>query len=209
MTDPDSTLGLILDGGLARRMGGVDKGLIWLGGKRMLGHVIERMRPQCEALALSANGDPARFADFGLAVLADDPQSFAGPLAGLLAGLELAAGYVLPRLTHVATIPADTPFLPLDFIARLHRARRDKGAEVAVASSGGRLHWVAALWPVSIAADLRRALVDDGLRKVQSFSSSFRLAFVDWPSEPIDPFFNINTPEDLTLAEKILERRAE
>ena len=123
MTDKDSTLGLILDGGLARRMGGADKGLVALGGKPMLMHVVERLGPQCGALALSANGDPERFAGLGLAVLADDPPGFLGPLAGILAGLDACLARV-PRLTHVASLPADTPFAPLDFVGRLHAVRR-------------------------------------------------------------------------------------
>ncbi len=203
-TDRDATLGLILDGGRARRMGGADKGLIALAGRPMLARVIERLRPQCGALALSASGDPARFASFGLPVLADDPPGFAGPLAGILAGLESCAQSAPPRLAYVASLAADAPFAPADFVARLHAARRAAEAEIAVAASGGRTHHIAALWPVALAAELRRALRSEGLRKVESFAARFRLASAEWPSEPIDPFFNVNTPEDLALAEALL-----
>ncbi len=201
--DRGATLGLILDGGLARRMGGVDKGLVMLAGRPMLMHVIERLRPQCAELAISANGDPARFTPFGLAVVADDPQDFSGPLAGVLAGLELCARST-PRMSHVATLPADTPFAPKDFVARLHEARRAAGSAIAVAASGGRAHHVAALWPAELAAELRRAVSGEGLRKVESFLARCSVAVVDWPCEPVDPFFNVNTAEDLARAEAIL-----
>jgi molybdopterin-guanine dinucleotide biosynthesis protein A len=204
MTDKELTLGLILDGGLARRMGGADKGLVVLAGRPMLARVIERIRPQCAALALSANGDPARFASFGLPVLADDPPDFAGPLAGILAGLEFCARCAARHMTHVASLPADAPFAPIDFVARLHEARRAAGAEIAVAESGGRTHYVAALWPVALAAPLRRALEAEALRRVEGFAARFGLAPAEWPSEPFDPFFNVNAPEDLALAETML-----
>ena len=198
----DSTLGLILDGGLARRMGGADKGLVALAGRPMLAHVIGRLRPQCAELAISANGDPARFARFGLPVFADDPPDFSGPLAGVLAGLDFCAR--APGMAHLATVPADAPFAPKDFVARLHEARRASGAVIAVAASGGRVHHVAAVWPVALAAELRRALADESLRKVESFAERFSVAVVDWPCEPADPFFNVNTSEDLARAEALI-----
>ena len=157
------------------------------------------------ALAISANGDPARFAGFGLPVLADDPPDFAGPLAGVLAGLEYCARR-RRNLAHVATLPADTPFAPDDLVARLHEARRASGATIAVAASGGRTHHVAALWPVALAADLRRALVEEGLRKVEDFAARFPLALAEWPATPVDPFFNVNSPEDLARAEALCRR---
>ncbi len=201
--DRDATLGLVLDGGLARRMGGVDKGLVMLAGRPMLMHVIERLRPQCGALAISANGDPARLAPFGLTVVADDPPDFSGPLAGVLAGLEHCARRA-PQMTHVATLPADAPFAPENFVARLHGARRGSGAAIAVGASGGRVHHVAALWPADLAAELRRALAGEGLRKVESFAQRFSVALVEWPCESVDPFFNVNTAEDLARAEALI-----
>ena len=203
MTDKDFTLGLILDGGLARRMGGVDKGLVPLAGRPMLAHAIDRLRPQVAALALSANGGQAPFEAFGLPVVPDCPPGSAGPLAGVIAGLEHCTRSSAD-LTHAASLPVDTPFAPADFVARLHEARRASGAEVAVAVSGGRAHHVAALWPVALAGDLRRALVKEGVRKVESVLQRFRVALVEWPDAPFDPFFNVNRPEDLARAESIL-----
>ena len=203
MTDRDQTLGLVLNGGLARRLGGVDKGLVLITGQPMIARAIERLRPQCGALAISANGDPSRFAGFGLPVLADDPPEFAGPLAGVLAGLEHCAR-AAPPITHVATLPANSPFAPHDFVAKLHEARRAAGAAIAVAASGGRRHHVAALWPVALAAELRRALVQEGLRKVEDFEARFSVAAAEWPTEPVDPFFNVNTVQDLARAEALL-----
>jgi len=203
MTDSDLTLGLILDGGRGRRMGGADKGLVPLAGRPMLTYGVDRLRPQCAALAISANGDPARFSAFELPVLPDDPPDFSGPLAGIVAGLDHCARNA-PRLVYAASLAADTPFAPGDFVARLHEARRRSGAEIAVAASGGRAHHVAALWPVALADELRRALVDERLSKVESVLRRFRVAMVDWPATRFDPFFNVNTPEDLARAEALL-----
>jgi len=202
VADPDQTLGLVLNGGVARRLGRVDKGLVLIAGRPMIARAIERLRPQCEALAISANGDPARFAGFGLPVLADDPQNFAGPLAGVLAGLEHCVR-AAPAMTHIATLPADAPFAPHDFVAKLHAARRAAGTAIAVAASGGRRHHAAALWPVALAAELRRVLAQEGLRKVEAFAARFSVAAAEWPSEPVDPFFNVNSPEDLARAEAL------
>jgi len=198
------TLGLILAGGQARRMGGGDKALLPLGGQTLLARVIERLGPQCSALALSANGDPGRFAEFALPVLSDERPDFSGPLAGLLAGLDYAQ--TTADIADVVTMAADTPFLPLDLVMRLRGARAAAGSEIAVARSGGREHHLAALWPVSIAGALRRALFDEGLRKVGVFASRYRLIHADWAIEPLDPFFNVNTPEDLLRAESLLQR---
>ena len=203
MTERDSTLGLVLNGGLARRLGGADKGLVLIAGRPMIARAIERLRPQCGALAISANGDAARFAGFGLPVLADDPPEFAGPLAGVLAGLEHCAR-AAPPITHVATLPADAPFAPHDFVAKLHEARRVAGTAIAVAASGGRRHNVAALWSVALAPELRLALVQEGLRKVEDFEARFSVATAEWTSEPVDPFFNVNTVQDLARAEALL-----
>jgi len=201
--DAGSTLGLVLNGGLGRRLGGVDKGLLPLAGRPMIARAIERLRPQCGALAISANGDPARFAAFGLPILADDPADSAGPLAGVLAGLEHCAR-AAPSITHVATLPADAPFAPHDFVARLHQARRASGAAIAVAASAGRRHHVAALWPAALAAELRRALTQEGLRKVEDFAARSSVAVAEWSCEPVDPFFNVNTADDRAHAEALI-----
>ena len=189
--------GLILAGGLSRRMGGGDKALRPLGGEPMLERVIRGLAPQCAGLALNANGDAARFAAFGLPVVADGVEGFLGPLAGVLAGLE----WVAREAECVVTLAADTPFAPPDLVARLVEARRAAGADIAVAGSGGRRHHVVALWPVALAGALRRALVEEGVRKVESFVDRFKVAEAEWPAAPFDPFFNVNTPEDLAAAE--------
>jgi molybdopterin-guanine dinucleotide biosynthesis protein A len=201
--DRAATLGVILGGGRARRMGGADKGLMTLAGVPMIAHAIDRLRPQVAALAISANGDLARFERFGLPVVADDPPEFAGPLAGVLAALDFCARSA-PGLTHVASLPGDTPFAPEDFVARLHATRRAAKADIAVAASGGRTHHAAALWPLAIAEDLRCALRQEGMRKVESFATRYALATADWPDQPLDPFSNVNTPEDLARAEAAL-----
>ena len=203
MTDRPRILGLILAGGLSRRMGGGDKALLPLAGRPMLAHGIARLAPQCAGLILSANHEPARFASFGLPVVADDPPEFAGPLAGVLAGLEYCAARA-PGLTHVASLAADTPFAPADFVARLADAV-EAGAEIAVAASGCRTHHVAALWPVALEGDLRRALAS-GERGVGRFIGGYRVSAVEWPADPINPFFNVNTPDDLARAEAFLGR---
>lgn len=195
--------GLILAGGLARRMGGGDKALIDVGGKPLLAHVIARLAPQVAGLALSANGDMARFASFGLPVVADDVPGFAGPLAGVLAGLDWLARE-RPDATHAVSVAGDTPFLPSDLVARLSAARVAAKARLACAASGGRRHPVIALWPVDLRFDLRRALVEEDIRKIEWFMRRHAVAMVDWPSAPFDPFFNINAPEDLAAAERLL-----
>jgi molybdopterin-guanine dinucleotide biosynthesis protein A len=129
---PNNTLGLILAGGLARRMGGGDKPLTRIGGVTILSRVLERLKPQCSRVVLNANGDPARFADTGLPVIPDDVPDFAGPLAGILAGLDWAAVHA-PEVAYVASVPGDCPFLPRDLVARLHQARAASGQPLACA----------------------------------------------------------------------------
>jgi molybdenum cofactor guanylyltransferase len=195
------TLGIILAGGQARRLGGADKGLVEIGAEPILAHLIRRLAPQCDALALNANGDPARFARFGLPVVADSAAGFLGPLAGVLAGLDQAATIDAEEGFDVVSVPADTPFIPGDLVTRLRQAREDLGAEIAVAASGDRIHHAIALWPVSLRADLRRALLEQDLRKVSDFIGRYRNCVVDWPTTPVDPFFNVNRPEDIAAAE--------
>jgi len=189
---------VILAGGLARRMGGGDKCLLPLGGRPILAHVIARLRPQVAALALNAGGDATRFARFQLPVVADDVADFAGPLAGILAAMDWAAAD-LPSATAVLTVPADTPFLPRDLAARL-----DAAGAPALARSGGRIHPVVGLWPLSLREDLRQALRKDGIRKVEAWTARLGAALVDFDAASIDPFFNINTPEDLERAAALL-----
>lgn len=189
----------MLAGGRSSRMGGGDKCLRPLGGRPLLAHVVERARPQVARLALNANGDPGRFAAFGLDVAADGLPDFAGPLAGVLAALDWARERA-PEARFVVSFPADSPFLPRDLAARLAAL----GAPLARARSGARAHPVAALWSVALADDLRRALVEDGVRKIEAWTARHRCAEATWPDAPVDPFFNVNTPDDLAEAERLL-----
>lgn len=200
-------VGVLLAGGLSRRMGGGDKTLRLLAGRPLLDRVIERMRPQVAALVLNANGDPARFARYRLPVVADSVADFAGPLAGILAGLDWAAGS-RPDCPLVASIPTDAPFLPRDLIARLVAGMQEAGAELACAASGGQPHPVIGLWPVRLRDDLRRALVDEEIRKVDMWTARYKLATVDFLADAagVDPFFNANRPDDLERAATLLPR---
>jgi molybdenum cofactor guanylyltransferase len=193
--------GIVLAGGQARRMGGGDKCLRLLSGKPILAHIIARARPQVTALALNANGDPARFSAFGLPVVPDSVADFPGPLAGVLAGLDWAAASQ-PQASHVASFAGDAPFLPHDLVARL-AASLAAGSDLACAASGGRAHPVFGLWPVALRGALRRALGAEGVRKVDQWTARFRLATVEFPDAPVDPFFNANRPEDLAEAERL------
>lgn len=193
--------GVILAGGLARRMGGGDKPLRAVGGRSILDRVIDCVSPQTRALALNANGDPARFAPWGLPVIADSVEGFAGPLAGVLAGMDWAA-QTCPDAGFLLSVAADCPFLPNDLAARLEAAR-EADADIAVAASGGQAHPVIALWRVSLREDLRHALTVENMRKIDRWTARHRVVTVEWPADPVDPFFNANTPEDVELAERL------
>ncbi len=199
---PNPILGLVLAGGLARRMGGGDKARIRIGGATILERVLARLKPQCAAVIINANGDPARFSDTGLPVVADSVPDFAGPLAGILAGLDWAAAHA-PEIADIASVPGDCPFLPANLVARLDAARREAKAPLACARSGDWRHPVVALWPVSLREDLRRALTREGLHKIEAFTARHGVAVADWSPAPVDPFFNVNTPEDIAEAERI------
>jgi molybdopterin-guanine dinucleotide biosynthesis protein A len=196
------TLGLVLAGGLARRMGGGDKIMLTIGGVKILDRVLERLRPQCSELLLNANGDPARFDETGLRVVPDSVPDFAGPLAGALAGLDWAAEH-RPDIAYVVSVPGDCPFLPRNLVARLHAAREADGKPLACARSGTQSHPVVGLWPLALRDDLRRALTKEGLRKIDLWTERYGVALAIWPDIPIDPFFNVNTPQDAAAAEAI------
>ena len=198
----EMTLGLVLAGGLARRMGGGDKARIQIGGRTILDRVLERLTPQCSRVILNANGDLARFADTGLPVVADSVPDFAGPLAGILAGLDWAAAHA-PHVEYLASVPGDCPFLPRDLVARLDQARTVAGKPLACARSGDWRHPVAGLWPVALREDLRKALIDEGLHKIEIWTGRHGVAIAEWPTDPVDPFFNVNTPEDVAEAERV------
>ena len=194
--------GVLLAGGLARRMGGGDKPMRQIAGRTILDRVIARLKPQCDGLIINANGDPARFASFGLPVVADDVADFPGPLAGILAALDWAATN-RPDVALVLSAAADCPFLPRDLVARLQQARTAAGAELAVAASGGQSHPVIGLWSVRLRDELRHALVVEDVRKIDRWTARYRLATVSWPTEPLDPFFNANTMDDIAEAERL------
>jgi molybdopterin-guanine dinucleotide biosynthesis protein A len=201
------TCGLVLAGGLARRMGGGDKALIRIGGETILDRVLERLAPSCAPIILNANGDPGRFARFGRPVVPDNVAGFAGPLAGILAGLDWTAEHA-PDIDWLASVPGDCPFLPRDLVARLHAARRAAGTPLACAQSGEWRHPVVGVWPVALRADLRRALVDENLRKIEMWTARHGVALAAWPAAPVDPFFNVNTPDDLAEATRLAQAHA-
>jgi molybdenum cofactor guanylyltransferase len=201
-------LGLVLAGGLARRMGGGDKARIRVAGKTILERVLACLEPQCAAVILNANGDPARFADTSLPVVADSVAGFAGPLAGILAGLDWAAAHA-PRIADVASVPGDCPFLPGDLVARLAAARAATALPLACARSGDWRHPVVGLWPVALREDLRKALLEEDIRKIEAWTARHGVAIADWPATPVDPFFNVNTPADAVEAERIAAQQCD
>lgn len=195
---------VILAGGQARRMGGGDKCLLDLGGQTLLDQVIARLSPQAGPLAINANGDPQRFARVGLPVLADSFPGFAGPLAGVLAAMEWAAGL---DAAQVVTVAGDTPFFPRDLVARLRLAAGDGIALAATDTPGARLRRqpTFGLWPTELRDDLRAAL-EAGTRKVVAWTDRHNAATARFEAGETDPFFNVNTPEDLALARDLRAR---
>ena len=193
MTGEERPVAVLLAGGLARRFGGGDKALCLFRGRPLLAHVVERMRPQARALVLNANGDPSRFAAWGLPVVADPLPGNPGPLAGVLAGM-LWTRTNFPDCRFVLSVPTDTPFLPPNLAARLGAA-----GGLACAASAGRLHPVVAVWPVAL-ADRLAADLAAGARKVGVWAGRAGAVEVEFPSDPVDPFFNVNRPDDLRSA---------
>ena len=201
--------GVVLAGGLSRRMGGGDKGFRELGGKPLIQHVIERLSAQASPLAINANGDASRFEAFGLPVIADATEDFAGPLAGVLAGMRWAAA-AAPDARFIATAACDTPFLPMDLVAQFLAAAGSTYPAIVLAKSGEHIHPVSGLWPVALACDLADALAS-GTRKVQAWARKHPHFIVEFPipshnGKPADPFFNANTPEELGEAATLLPR---
>jgi molybdopterin-guanine dinucleotide biosynthesis protein A len=208
MTEAAGTLGLVLAGGLARRMGGGDKAMIRIGTATILERVLERLRLQTSAIVLNANGDAARFTSTGLPVVPDSVSDFPGPLAGILAGLDWAAANT-PDIAYVVSVPGDCPFLPRDLVARLHAARINDDTQLACARSGDWRHPVVGLWPVALRDDLRHALVVEDLRKIEVWTARHGIAIAEWPDRPVDPFFNVNTPDDAAHANAIAQQHPE
>jgi molybdenum cofactor guanylyltransferase len=194
--------GVLLAGGLARRMGGGDKPMRSIAGRTILERVIARLAPQCDGLILNANGEPSRFAAFGLPVIADTVADFPGPLAGILAALDWMAMH-RPDVQRLLSAAADCPFLPRDLVARLEEQRAAQNAELAVAASDGQTHPVIGLWSVRLRGELRHALVTEDIRKIDRWTARYPLATVTWPAIPVDPFFNANTIEDIAEADRL------
>jgi molybdenum cofactor guanylyltransferase len=206
-TELPRTVGLVLAGGLARRMGGGDKALIQIGGEAILDRVLAVLRHKCNPIILNANGDPARFARYGLPVIADSVPDFAGPLAGILAGLDWAAAHA-PGTEWVVSVPGDCPFLPADLVDRLHATRAGIGTPLACARSGEWRHPVVGLWRVDLRDDLRHALTVEDLHKIEIWTARHGVAIASWPDQPIDPFFNVNTPADVATADRVAKQQA-
>lgn len=203
-------LGVILAGGLATRMGGGDKGLLVLDGQTLLSRVIDRLAPQVAGLAINANGDATRFVGFDVPVVADSIDGFAGPLAGVLAGLDWAASQ---GADHIVTAAADTPFFPADLVPRLLMAADDAGVTMALAGSkhptrGMLRQPTFGLWPVALRDDLRAAM-QDGVRKVVLWTDRHGAALAPFPTDGFDPFFNVNTPEDMKRAQALISGGSE
>ncbi len=209
---PENSLpvALILAGGLSRRMGGAPKALAAIGGATLLDLVLAKARKQFDCVAINYDRADRQaetaFARFGLPLVADALSGHAGPLAGVLAGMDYAAG--LGR-SHLLTLPCDSPFLPDDLAARFAAAAREKPDGIFCAASGGQWHPVVALWPVGLSENLRRAMVEEDIRKVRIFQENHGCAVLEWPDAPRDPFFNVNTPGDLRLARTLLAERDE
>lgn len=199
MTDP--VIGLVLAGGLSTRMGGGDKTLLTLDQKPILQHVIDRLTPQVNSLLINANGDPKRFAHIKAPIIADTVGHYAGPLAGILAGLEWMIEHS-PDTNWMVSIAADTPFFPLQLVAALMDAVKQDNSQLAVARSHGFCHPVIGLWSTAIAPALRHALTVEHIHKVDRFTQRYSLSIVDFNNEAIDPFFNINSPDELVQAQQ-------
>ncbi len=199
------TLGVVLAGGLSRRMGGDDKVLLAFKGSTLVEHVAQRLAPQCDGVILNANRDPARFEAMPFPVVADSIEGYLGPLAGVLAALEWSALH-RPDIEWVVSAPGDTPFIPPDLVQRLHHARRESGQFLACASSGSQVHFAVGLWPVSLRHDLRHALLEGNMRRAGDWARLHGYAEASWPVDPVDPFFNINTPDDVTAACLLAQR---
>jgi molybdopterin-guanine dinucleotide biosynthesis protein A len=203
MTAHPRAVGVVLAGGLARRMGGGDKGLLELDGRPILDHVIERLAPQVRVIVLNANGDPTRFARWNRPVAADVLPDNPGPLVGILTGMDWTVAN-LPGIEWIVTVPTDAPFLPTDLADRFFAAVQTEGADMACAVSADQRHPVCGLWPVGLRMELRAALVAGGVRKVDAWTANYKVADVAFSADPVDPFFNANKPGDLDEAHRLI-----
>jgi molybdopterin-guanine dinucleotide biosynthesis protein A len=202
---PPPTLGVILAGGLSRRMGGDDKVLLAFEGLTLLEHVAQRLASQCEGVLLNANRNLSRFETMPFPIVPDSIAGHLGPLAGILTALDWTAAH-RPGIEWVVSVPGDTPFIPQDLIRKLHEARRRSERPLACASSGSQVHFAVGLWPVSLRHDLRQAVLENGMRRVGDWARLHGYAEASWPIDLADPFFNINTPDDLVEANILAQR---
>ncbi|MEM7069207.1 MAG: molybdenum cofactor guanylyltransferase MobA [Pseudomonadota bacterium] len=198
-------LGVVLAGGLSRRMEGPEKSLLELGGIKLITHVTNRLNKQVNSVVINANGDPKRFDFLKLPIVPDTVEGFAGPLAGVLAGMRWAADNT--DASHVITAAADTPFFPHDYVSNMFSQARSTNSLIALAASNDRRHPVFGLWPVSLADALEAFLVEEKNRKVMLFVERYTNCLVEFPGDDPDPFFNINTPDDKQKAEQILSEQ--
>jgi molybdopterin-guanine dinucleotide biosynthesis protein A len=195
-------IGVIIAGGQSRRFGGGDKFLNKLNGKPILNHVLERVRPQVSELIINSNSNTTALVRFGCPVIADIVQGFVGPLAGVLTGMEWASTNT-PECRWIATFPADAPFIPRDCLKKMKLYAEKDLYDIICVSSGGRTHPVCALWRIDLANELRLAIVNEEMRKIDLWTARYRLATIEFLDQPFDPFFNINRPEDLEIARAI------
>ena len=202
MSDANAVCGVLLAGGKSRRMGNRDKALVELNRKTVLSRVIEIAQPQVTRLSLNSNADPENYEGFGFPVISDVVSGYAGPLAGILTGMNWVREKH-PRCKWLASFACDAPFIPSNLVSRCLQQALENDANLACARSGGRVHPVIGLWSVSLYVSLKDAIISKGIRKVDEWTASHRLVEVEWSDEPFDPFFNINSPEDLVLAEKM------
>ena len=201
--EANQIVGVILAGGLARRMGGGDKSLLRIGGRKILDYVVESSCAQLNTVIINANGDPKRFAAFDLPVQADIVPDFAGPLAGVVSAMAWVKQNQ-PNVTHIITMAADTPFFPKDYVTRMVDMMQFQEKRLACASYQGRTQPVFGLWPIDLFDDLYKALVEDDLRKVDRFTAPYGVADVPFDELAANPFFNVNTPQDIALGEQQL-----
>lgn len=189
-------------GGQSSRMGGGDKPLIKLGDETVLSRIHRLIAPQLDHIIINANGDGARFNDFGLPVIADVLPGHPGPLAGILTAMDWAATHC-PQVSHILSLPGDAPFMPKDLLNKLDEALKDHQADIVCARSGSQVHPIVALWSCDLRDQLHHALVVEDLHKIRAWTARFKLIEVSWSCEPYDPFFNMNSPEDVVEAEQI------
>lgn len=201
----EAVLGVLLAGGRSRRMGGINKALIPVGGTTLAGRAISRLKPQTGALIISANRDPDRFAEHGLPVTADTMVEYGGPLAGILTAMDWAI-HERPATQWILSAPVDAPFLPDDLGARLWTVVCETGKPLALASSNEQTHFVCGLWNTNLRNRIYHLLVERVISRAEAIADSCGYATAHWSHKPVDPFFNVNTPEDLAAAEELVSR---